>query len=264
MESLGVSWTLHAGAMPPDGATPVNSAPPAGTAVEHLAPDRGRGGPGPVRGGSPVGLGRHEAVQRTRAERARGVGGDQPAVLATRLGAESRPEQLFSDLPGLPAASFLVLLLKCVGPAGVPPALDPVQELVGGTPAQLAPDQRHEFARIAAAELPYERRRQRMQEIADRVASRPLPPRTLTVAVGRRRRVTAAAQTAAVAAEPVVEPVHVRCGRPAAFPAAGGAESAEAFASGDGRPGPLLAPAAATAPAVLVMDGSRIASEQRE
>lgn len=264
METLGVSWTLHADAMPPDGATPQDSAPSAGTAVEHLAPDRRRRGPGPVRAGPAVGLGRHEAVQWVHAERARGVGGDQPAVLASRLGAESRPEQLLSDLPGLSAASFLVLLLKRVGPAGVPPALDPVQELVGGAPAELPPDQRHEFARIAAAELPYERRRQRVEEIADRIGSRPLPSLTPAVAVGRERRTAAAAQPAAVAAEPVVETVHVRGGRAAAFPAAGGAESAEAFASGDCGPGPLLTPAAAAASAVLVMNGSRITSERRE
>lgn len=267
METCSVSWTLHDSATPPAGATPDAggaSAPPAGTPVEHLAPDRGGRGPGPVRGGPAVCLGRHEAVQWMRTARARRVGGDQPAVLATRLRAGSGPQQLFGDLQGLPATPLLVRLLKGVGPARVPPPLDPVQKLIRGTPAQFPTQQFDEFVRVTAAELPHEGRRQRMEEIADRIGPGPLISPALAVAVGRERRTAAAAQPAAVTAEPVVESVQVPGGRPAALPAAGGAQSAEAFTADGRRPGPLLTPTAAAAPAVLVMDGTRIASRRRE
>ncbi|MFB7355980.1 DUF504 domain-containing protein [Streptomyces gardneri] len=88
----------------------------------------------------------------------------------------------------------------------------------------------------------------------DRVAARPLPPRTARAGAILRNLVAAARASArALRAYTVVQPFEVRCRRPAALHAARRTQPAEALVAQTGCPGSLLAAAAQVCLAVVTV-----------
>ncbi|MFJ3594585.1 hypothetical protein ACIQUY_34915 [Streptomyces sp. NPDC090231] len=234
---------------------------PVGATGEEDLSDLGGALAGMV-GGRGAGCAWDEPVLGLLAVRAGGVVVEEAAVFARAVLTAPVTDEELGDLLRCPAAPVvLVAFVDGVGPAGVPPAFDPVEELGRSPVGELGEQDVGQGGWQPVAESLEERLGEALHDEADRVSSGASSPFLAGAgAVLGHGVATSLADSAAGRAQAVVEALEVSCRGAAAVLTAGGAQAAQAFFAYPFGPGALLAAAAEMDLAEIAM-GAVVAAE---